>query len=245
MFVFPRHFSTKGTQPVSPFLKEIIGRLSELNHFPSVMGNTQLLPEQDCINHNSNPIRVPDKHLALGTKTQEPFPDNTEMVQFGMGCFWGAERKFWNTTGVYSTQVGYAGGFTQNPTYHEVCSGRTNHTEVVRVVYHPEKISFKEVLKVFWESHDPTQGMRQGNDSGTQYRSSIYTYSEEQLSLAKESKEMYQEELTKKGKGQITTEIRSSSEAPFFFAEDYHQQYLHTNPGGYCSMRGTGVKCVM
>jgi len=244
MFVFPRHFSTKSSQSVSPFLKEIIGRLSELNHFPSVMGNSQLLPEAQCVNHNEEVIKVPAKHLALGSKTTEPFPENTEMVQFGMGCFWGAERKFWQTKGVYSTQVGYAGGYTKNPTYHEVCSGRTNHTEVVRVVYEPEKIAFNQILKIFWESHDPTQGMRQGNDSGTQYRSSIYAYTDAQLAEAKSTMQKYGEELAKKGKGEITTEIKSAAEAPFYYAEDYHQQYLHTNPGGYCSMRGTGVKCV-
>jgi len=245
MFVFPRHFSTKSSQTISPFLKDIIGRLSDLNHFPATaMGNTQLLPDVQCVPHNERGIKVPEKHLALGTKMAEPFPENTEMVQFGMGCFWGAERKFWQTKGVYSTQVGYAGGYTKNPTYHEVCSGRTNHTEVVRVVYEPSKIAFKDVLKIFWESHDPTQGMRQGNDSGTQYRSSIYPYTQTQLEEAETSKQKYGEELAKKGKGEITTEIKLASEATFYYAEDYHQQYLHTNPGGYCSMRGTGVKCV-
>lgn len=208
------------------------------------MGNAQLLPDDQCVGHNEAGIKVTEKHLALGTKMKEPFPENTEMVQFGMGCFWGAERKFWQTKGVYSTQVGYAGGYTRNPTYHEVCSGRTNHTEVVRVVYEPDKISFKEVLKIFWESHDPTQGMRQGNDSGSQYRSSIYPYTSAQLDEAKSSKQKYGEILAKEGKGEITTEIRPAAEATFYYAEDNHQQYLHSNPGGYCSMRGTGVKCV-
>lgn len=243
MFIFPRHFSAKSSANISPFLKEIIGIFSVLNHF-GVMGNSNLLPEKDCVPHNEEVVSVPDKHLALGTRTKEPFPEGTEMVSFGMGCYWGAERKFWQTKGVYSTQVGYAGGFTINPTYHDVCSGRTNHAEVVRVVYEPEKVPFSQLLKIFWESHDPTQGMRQGNDAGTQYRSSIYAYTEEQLAAAKESKTKYAEELAKREKGEITTEIRPASEAPFYYAENYHQQYLHANPGGYCSMRGTGVKCV-
>ncbi|KAG1949450.1 peptide-methionine (S)-S-oxide reductase MsrA [Pimephales promelas] len=167
------------------------------------------------------------KHTANGNPTVEPFPDSMEMIMFGMGCFWGAERRFWRLPGVFSTQVGYAGGFTPNPTYHEVCSGLTGHTEVVRVVFSPKDISLEKLLKVFWESHDPTQGMAQGNDHGTQYRSAIYTYSPEQQELAMMSKHMYQEALARKGLGKITTEIREHTE--FYYAEDYHQQYLHKN----------------
>uniref|UniRef100_A0A3Q0QVY6 Mitochondrial peptide methionine sulfoxide reductase n=1 Tax=Amphilophus citrinellus TaxID=61819 RepID=A0A3Q0QVY6_AMPCI len=158
-----------------------------------------------------------------------------------MGCFWGAERKFWRQKGVYSTQVGYSGGYTPNPTYKEVCTGRTGHTEVVRVVFHPEQISFAGLLKVFWESHNPTQGMRQGNDIGTTYRSAIYTYTKEQLEEALASKEQYQKVLTEGGHGPITTEIAEAK--PFYYAEDYHQQYLSKNPNGYCGLGGTGVAC--
>ncbi|XP_035801988.1 mitochondrial peptide methionine sulfoxide reductase isoform X2 [Amphiprion ocellaris] len=163
------------------------------------------------------------------------------MVMFGMGCFWGAERKFWRQKGVYSTQVGYSGGYTPNPTYREVCTGMTGHTEVVRVVFHPEQISFASLLKVFWESHDPTQGMRQGNDVGTTYRSAIYTYTQQQLEEALASKDQYQKVLTEEGFGPITTEI--SEAKPFYYAEDYHQQYLSKDPDGYCGLAGTGVTC--
>ncbi|XP_038160080.1 mitochondrial peptide methionine sulfoxide reductase isoform X2 [Cyprinodon tularosa] len=163
------------------------------------------------------------------------------MVMFGMGCFWGAERKFWKHKGVYSTQVGYSGGYTPNATYEEVCTGRTGHTEVVRVVYHPEKISFNNLLKVFWESHNPTQGMRQGNDVGTTYRSAIYAYTQQQLEEALASKDQYQKALTEEGFGPITTEITEAK--PFYYAEDYHQQYLCKNPHGYCGLGGTGVSC--
>ncbi|XP_073480935.1 mitochondrial peptide methionine sulfoxide reductase isoform X6 [Aquarana catesbeiana] len=163
------------------------------------------------------------------------------MAIFGMGCFWGAERKFWKQNGVYSTQVGFAGGHTVNPCYQEVCSGRTGHAEVVRVVYKPEDISYEKLLKVFWENHNPTQGMRQGNDVGPMYRSAIYTYTEEQLEAALKSKEDYQKELTAKGYGNITTEIRK--ETSFYYAEDYHQQYLSKVPNGYCGLGGTGVSC--
>ncbi|XP_036943003.1 mitochondrial peptide methionine sulfoxide reductase isoform X2 [Acanthopagrus latus] len=163
------------------------------------------------------------------------------MVMFGMGCFWGAERKFWRQKGVYSTQVGYAGGYTSNPTYKEVCTGMTGHTEVVRVVFHPEKISLASLLRVFWESHDPTQGMRQGNDVGTTYRSAIYTYTKQHLDEALASKDEYQKELTDNGFGPITTEI--AGDKTFYYAEDYHQQYLSKNPDGYCGLRGTGVSC--
>uniref|UniRef100_A0A8C3PAP4 Mitochondrial peptide methionine sulfoxide reductase n=2 Tax=Emydidae TaxID=8476 RepID=A0A8C3PAP4_CHRPI len=181
------------------------------------------------------------QHHVNGNRTVEPFPEGTQMVLFGMGCFWGAERKFWTQKGVYSTQVGYAGGCTPNPTYEEVCSGKTGHTEAVRVVYQPENIRFQKLLKVFWENHDPTQGMRQGNDFGTQYRSAIYTFSQEQMEAALRSKEDYQKVLTESGFGTITTEIREAPE--FYYAEDYHQQYLSKNPNGYCGLGGTGVSC--
>jgi peptide-methionine (S)-S-oxide reductase len=184
---------------------------------------------------------VPTAHHVLGTPLTPPFPDGLEQAVFGMGCFWGAERKFWELDGVYTTAVGYAGGFTPNPTYEEVCSGLTGHTEVVLVVFDPEKIGFDALLRTFWEAHDPTQGMRQGNDVGTQYRSAIYTFSDDQKKLADESLAMYQEELAKAGYDAITTEIH---EAPaFYYAEDYHQQYLSKNPMGYCGIGGTGVSC--
>ncbi|XP_008826330.1 mitochondrial peptide methionine sulfoxide reductase isoform X6 [Nannospalax galili] len=171
----------------------------------------------------------------------EPFPEGAQMAVFGMGCFWGAERKFWLLKGVYSTQVGFAGGYTRNPTYKEVCSGKTGHAEVVRVVYQPAHISFEELLRVFWENHDPTQGMRQGNDYGTQYRSTIYPTSVAQMEAALRSKEDYQKVLSKHGFGSITTDIREGQ--TFYYAEDYHQQYLSKNPDGYCGLGGTGVSC--
>ncbi len=170
-----------------------------------------------------------------------PYPDGSEVAYFGMGCFWGAERYFWKAPGVYSTSVGYAGGHTPNPTYQETCTGRTGHTEAVQVVYDPAKTSFEALLKLFWENHDSTQGMRQGNDVGTQYRSEIYTTSDAQLTAAKASRELYQAELTKNGRGTISTEILAAG--PFYFAEDYHQQYLDKNPNGYCGLGGTGVSC--
>jgi peptide-methionine (S)-S-oxide reductase len=184
---------------------------------------------------------VPARHDVLGTPLQPPFPDGLEQAVFGLGCFWGAERKFWQLDGVYTTAAGYAGGLTPNPTYEEVCSGRTGHTEVVLVVFDPSKISYDALLRAFWEAHDPTQGMRQGNDVGTQYRSAIYTYSEDQQKLAEESLAMYQEALAKSGYDAITTEVREAP--PFFYAEDYHQQYLSKNPMGYCGLGGTGVSC--
>ena len=184
---------------------------------------------------------VPARHDVLGTPLKPPFPDGLEQAVFGLGCFWGAERKFWQLDGVFTTAAGYAGGFTPNPTYEEVCSGLTGHTEVVLVVFDPERISYDDLLRTFWEAHDPTQGMRQGNDVGTQYRSAIYTYSPEQQERAAKSLEMYQAELAKAGFDPITTEVR---EAPgFFYAEDYHQQYLSKNPMGYCGIGGTGVSC--
>ncbi|MBI1726878.1 MAG: peptide-methionine (S)-S-oxide reductase MsrA [Candidatus Rokubacteria bacterium] len=184
---------------------------------------------------------VPAAHFVSGARLEPPFPAGTELALFGMGCFWGEERVFWQAPGVYSTSVGYAGGFTPNPTYEEVCSGLTGHTEVVRVVFQPASISYDRLLRLFWEGHDPTQGMRQGNDTGTQYRSAIYCYGEAQLRAAQASKDAYQRALGKAGYKAITTEIR---EAPdFYYAEDYHQQYLAKNPHGYCGIGGTGVRC--
>lgn len=184
---------------------------------------------------------VPKQHFVNGNPLQPPFPEGMETAMFGMGCFWGAERKFWQQPGVFTTAVGYAAGITPNPTYQEVCSGMTGHNEVVFVVYDPAAISYDQLLKVFWENHDPTQGMRQGNDVGTQYRSGIYTYSDEQLKRAEASRDRYQAALSKAGYGSITTEILDAP--PFYYAEDYHQQYLAKNPGGYCGLGGTNVSC--
>jgi peptide-methionine (S)-S-oxide reductase len=184
---------------------------------------------------------VPPSHFVNGAALEPPFPGGTRLALFGLGCFWGAERKFWTTPGVVSTSVGYAGGSTPNPTYEEVCSGRTGHAEVVRVVFDPGKVSFEDLLRVFWESHDPTQGMRQGNDAGTQYRSAIYAADSGQLAAAEASRDAYQKALTAEGHGTITTEIREAPE--FYYAEDYHQQYLAKNPRGYCGLGGTGVAC--
>jgi peptide-methionine (S)-S-oxide reductase len=184
---------------------------------------------------------VPAKHEVLGSPMEPPFPAGTELATFGLGCFWGAERKFWETPGVVSTQVGYAGGFTPNPYYEEVCTGKTGHAEVVRVVFDPSMVSYEQLLKVFWENHDPTQGMRQGNDTGTQYRSAIYTYGTAQAEAAATSRAAFQKKLTAAGYGEITTELREAPE--FWYAEDYHQQYLHKNPNGYCGLEGTGVSC--
>ena len=181
------------------------------------------------------------KHEVLGTSMVAPFPEDCEQVVFGLGCFWGAERKFWNLPGVYTTAVGYAAGHTPNPTYQEVCTGMTGHNEVVLVVYHPSQIDFESLLKVFWESHDPTQGMRQGNDQGTQYRSGIYYYDERQRAAADASREAYQQKLAAAGYPAITTEVLAAG--PFYYAEDYHQQYLEKNPAGYCGLGGTGVSC--
>jgi peptide-methionine (S)-S-oxide reductase len=189
----------------------------------------------------SQPIRVPAEHWVNGAPLKPPFPAGIETAVFGLGCFWGAERVFWQTPGVYTTAVGYAGGITPNPTYEEVCSGRTGHTEAVLVAFDPKRVSYEDLLKVFWESHDPTQGMRQGNDVGTQYRSAIYATSEAQLRAAEASRDQFQRALAKAGYGAITTEIKPSQE--FYYAEDYHQQYLAKNPGGYCGLGGTGVSC--
>jgi len=190
---------------------------------------------------DTRPFHVPDTHFVLGTPLEPPFPEGVETAIFGMGCFWGAERDFWQAPGVYTTAVGYAGGHTPNPTYEEVCSGRTGHNEVVLVAFRPEEISYMELLRIFWEGHDPTQGMRQGNDVGTQYRSGIYVTSDAQRTAAEASREMYQERLRDAGYGDMTTEILDAPE--FFYAEDYHQQYLAKNPGGYCGIGGTGVSC--
>src|SRR3989442_1481898 len=184
---------------------------------------------------------VPARHDVNGHPLTPPFPEGMEMAMFGLGCFWGAEKKFWETPGVYTTAAGYAAGFTPNPTYEEVCTGRTGHNEVVRVVFDPKAVSYETLLRVFWESHDPTQGMRQGNDVGAQYRSGIYGYSPEQRRLAEASREAYQRVLTQAGYGPITTEILEAPE--FYYAEDYHQQYLAKNPWGYCGLGGTGVAC--
>ena len=187
------------------------------------------------------PIPVPDTHFVNGNRLSPPFPAGLEQAVFGMGCFWGAERKFWEAPGVYSTAAGYAGGYTPNPTYKEVCSGMTGHTEVVLVVFDPQVAAYDAVLRLFWENHDPTQGMQQGNDVGTQYRSAVYCLSPEQKRLADESRDAYQGRLTAAGFGRITTEIADAP--PFYYAESYHQQYLAKNPGGYCGIGGTGVSC--
>jgi peptide-methionine (S)-S-oxide reductase len=187
------------------------------------------------------PIEVPDRHTVLGTPLLPPFPEGIDYLVVGMGCFWGAERIFWQTPGVYTTAVGYAGGSTPNPTYREVCSGMTGHTEVVLVAYDPAKISTEQILQKFWEGHDPTQGMRQGNDHGTQYRSAIYWRTPEQRDLALSTRDAYAEALRNAHRGEITTEIAEAG--PFYPAEDYHQQYLDKNPGGYCGIGGTGVSC--
>src|SRR5262245_20877066 len=184
---------------------------------------------------------VPARHFVNGAPLEPPYPPGLQLALFGLGCFWGAEKAFWKTPGVFSTAVGYAGGHTPNPTYREVCSGATGHTEVVRVVFDPKAVSYETLLRVFWESHDPTQGMRQGNDVGTQYRSAIYAYGEEQLRAAQSSRDGYQEALQAAGHGRITTEIAPAPE--FYYAEDYHQQYLAKNPDGYCGIGGTGVAC--
>jgi peptide-methionine (S)-S-oxide reductase len=184
---------------------------------------------------------VPAAHEVLGNPLAPPFPEGFEQAVFGLGCFWGAERIFWRAPGVYTTAVGYAGGFTANPTYEEVCSGRTGHTEAVLVVFDPQQTSYEEIVRLFWESHDPTQGMRQGNDQGSQYRSAIYTTDEAQRAAADASRERFQQELAKAGFGEITTEIAEAG--PFYYAEPYHQQYLAKNPNGYCGLGGTGVAC--
>ncbi len=198
---------------------------------------------QEALPGRTQQMPVPVEHFVNGNLLKPPYPDGLELALFGMGCFWGAERKFWQLEGVYSTSVGYAAGHTPNPTYREVCTGLTGHNEVVRVVYNPKIISYEQLLKVFWENHNPTQGMRQGNDVGTQYRSGIYVYSEEQRQAAEKSKTVYQQALKAAGYGEITTEILDAPE--FYYAEDYHQQYLAKNPNGYCGLGGTNVQCAI
>jgi len=200
------------------------------------------LPRPDqALPGRTEAMPVPETHFVNRNRIVPPFPAGLEQAVFAMGCFWGAERKFWQAAGVYSTAVGYAGGYTPNPTYKEVCSGMTGHTEVVLVVFDPRVTSYDAILKLFWESHDPTQGMRQGNDVGTQYRSAIYVHSPEQRRAAEASRDAYQKGLAAAGFGPVTTEIADAP--PFYYAEDYHQQYLAKNPGGYCGLGGTGVSC--
>jgi len=197
--------------------------------------------KEDALPGREEGMPVPEKHFVNGNPLQAPFPDNLQQAMFGLGCFWGAERKFWELEGVYTTAAGYAAGFTANPNYQEVCSGDTGHNEVILVVFDPTSVSYQTLLKIFWESHNPTQGMQQGNDMGTQYRSGIYTYTTEQKKQAEASRDLYQQKLTGAGHEQITTEIIEAAE--FYYAEDYHQQYLAKNPGGYCGLGGTGVAC--
>lgn len=200
------------------------------------------LPARDqALYGRDQPLTVTNEHYVNGNSLLPPFPAGMEQVVFGMGCFWGAERRFWELAGVYATAAGYAGGYTLNPTYEEVCSGKTGHAEVVLVVFEPALISYQELLQVFWESHDPTQGMRQGNDVGTQYRSAIYTYTDKHQESAIRARAAYAQALHAAGYGPVTTEILSAP--PFYYAEDYHQQYLAKNPGGYCGLAGTGVRC--
>ena len=195
----------------------------------------------DALAGRDTAVPVAARHAVLDAPMRPPFPDHIEQAVFAMGCFWGVERKFWQLPGVYTTAAGYAGGHTPNPGYKEVCSGRTGHTEVVLVAFDPQQVSYEALLQQFWEGHDPTQGMRQGNDLGTQYRSAIYTYGEDQLRAAQASRGVFQAQLSAAGYGEITTEIAAAG--PFYYAEDYHQQYLHKNPGGYCGLGGTGVSC--
>ena len=209
-----------------------------MRHDPDAL---KLPSREEALPGRAEKMPVPSRHAVLGTPLAPPFPAGTETALFGLGCFWGAERKFWQTPGVVSTSVGYAGGHTPNPTYREVCSGMTGHTEAVRVVFDPRKVRYEDLLRVFWESHDPTQGMRQGNDVGTQYRSAIYWRDEEQRRAAEASRDAYQRALRAAGRGEITTEIASAPE--FYYAEEYHQQYLAKNPNGYCGLGGTGVSC--
>ncbi len=196
---------------------------------------------EEALPGRDEPLEVPRTHFVNGAPLEPPFPRGMQLALFGMGCFWGAERLFWRTPGVFSTSVGYAGGYTRNPTYEEVCSGRTGHAEVVRVVFDPLRVRYEDLLRSFWEGHDPTQGMRQGNDRGTQYRSAVYAYGEEQRRWAEASRDAYQRALDAAGHGRITTEIRDATD--FYYAEDYHQQYLAKNPDGYCGLGGTGVSC--
>jgi peptide-methionine (S)-S-oxide reductase len=202
---------------------------------------TRMPTPDEALPGRDQPMRVPARHDVLGTPLEPPFPEGLEQMVVGMGCFWGAEKIFWQAPGVFTTAVGYTGGHTPNPTYDEVCSARTGHNEVVLVVFDPALTSYEAMLKLFWEGHDPTQGMRQGNDVGTQYRSGIYVFSDAQRQAAEASRDAYQERLTAAGHGEITTEIVDAS--PFYYAEDYHQQYLSKVPNGYCGLGGTGVSC--
>ncbi len=202
---------------------------------------TRMVAPEDALRGRPDPIPTSDTHFVLGTPLKPPFPDGLQTAVVGMGCFWGAERVFWQADGVYTTAVGYAGGYTPNPTYDETCSGKTGHTEAVLVVFDPEKITYEEILKLFWEGHDPTQAMRQGNDVGTQYRSAIYTTTPEQAAAVETSRAMFGERLRAAGYGDISTEVAALGE--FYYAEDYHQQYLAKVPNGYCGLGGTGVSC--
>ncbi len=202
---------------------------------------TKMVDAERALPGREHQMPTAERHAVLGAPLRPPFPDGIREAVFGMGCFWGAERGFWQLPGVYTTAVGYAGGHTPNPTYEEVCSASTGHTEAVLVAYDPAKISYEDLLKQFWEGHDPTQGMRQGNDVGTQYRSAIYWFDEAQRDAAEKSRDAYQQRLSDEGYGEITTEIAKAG--PFYYAEDYHQQYLQKNPGGYCGLGGTGVSC--
>ena len=205
------------------------------------MRKTTLPSRSEALGGRETAMPVPERHFVNGNPLQGPFPDNMKRAVFGLGCFWGAERRFWEADGVFVTAAGYAGGITPNPTYEEVCSGNTGHAEVVLVVYDPAFASYEQLLKIFWESHDPTQGMRQGNDIGTQYRSAIYTVDDTQQAAARQSLDAYEAELSAAGHGSITTEILALDS--FYYAEDYHQQYLAKNPGGYCGIGGTGISC--
>lgn len=199
----------------------------------------QMPTREQALRGRSKSMLIDNKHAVKGVPIQPPFPEGYEQIVFGLGCFWGAERKFWQQAGVYTTAVGYSAGYTPNPNYEEVCTGLTGHNEVVLVVFNPQEISLEQLLKIFWEAHNPTQGMRQGNDRGTQYRSGIYFFSEQQRELAEQTRAAYQAALNENNHGEITTEILPASE--FYYAETYHQQYLHKNPGGYCGLGGTGI----
>lgn len=206
-----------------------------------MLDKTQMPEPNQALPGRESPMPVTNRHFVNGNPIQPPFPEGVQQAMFGLGCFWGAERRFWLQHGVYATAVGYTAGYTPNASYEEVCSGLTGHNEVVLVLFDPQQISYQQLLAVFWESHDPTQGMRQGNDRGTQYRSGIYTFSPEQQSAAERSRDGFQQRLSEAGYGEITTEIMTAPQ--FYYAEDYHQQYLAKNPGGYCGLGGTGVSC--
>jgi len=205
-----------------------------------MFGKSEMIDAAAALPGRSNAMPVPERHAVLGTPLQPPWPQDIATAVFALGCFWGAEKEFWETPGVYSTAVGYSGGFTPNPTYEEVCTGRTGHAEAVLVAYDPARVSYEQLLAVFWERHDPTQGMRQGNDRGSQYRSAIFTNSDEQLEAAKRSRDVFQEQVTAAGMGTITTKI--APQGAFYYAEDYHQQYLETNPNGYCPDHSCGLR---